>query len=373
MRWFGALLGALAAGAPERLGREAWKGRCGVAAVDRAGAAPAKAVAVVLWGESFRDSRHGNDRRRCGAESLLAQNAIRVMHFALFERLAALGYASAVVGATSRCGSGRGPLDAAAVLAAWYGPRLLAPILAIPAAARNGALKSRLYALRVLRGADANYSYSHVLSLRWDLEVDAAALPPCWLDSGSLLDSQVLGNFGDLGDWDRAVLAPRAYVGAWTCLLESDAPWLEPEGACAPDAGTYAAGRGLGPTACACDPRFVGAAPPGLCWRRRCGWDACLNAFPSAARRPPLGCAQNASAFGAKLHHSGNERRRWRTLPAVEPSDWDALPAVASSAAVARRRAGGGADVACVDDGADDFVAPGDVLLAARCVSHGVS
>ena len=368
MRWFGAVLGALAAGAPERLRREAWKSRCGVAAVDRGGAAPVKAVAVVLWGESFRNSRHRGDRGRCGAESLLAQNAIRVMHVVLFERLAALGYASAVVGATSHCGSGRGPLDAAAVLAAWYRPRLLAPILAIPAAAKNGALKSRLYALRVLRGVDANYS--HVLSLRWDLEVDAAVLPPCWLDSGALLDSQVLGGHGD---WDRAVLAPRAYVDAWTCLLELDVPWLEPNGTCAPDAGTNAAGRGLGPTTCACDPGFVGAAPPGLCWRRRCGWDVCLNAFPSAVRRPPLGCAQNASAFGDKLHHGRKDRHRWRTLPAVKPSDWDALPAVASSRAVARWRAGAGADVACVDDGEDDFAAPGDVLLAARCVGHGIS
>ena len=357
---------AVAAAAAPRLSREAWLARCGVAGV-RPAAVPAapRRVAVVFWGESFRASRHGGDRRRCGAEALHAQNAIRLMHEALFARLAALGYDAFVVAATAECAADRPALDAAAALATWYGARLAAPVLAVPEMASNAGLRARALALRLLRGARAEFS--HALLLRWDLAVDAAVLPACWLDSGALLDSQVLGNFGDAGDWDRAALVPVAYVDAWTCLVSADAPWLEDRSAaCARDAGTHALERGAAnATRCVCDDdRYVGPAPPGKCWNRRCAWDLCLNAFPFEARRPPRGCAPNATAFGAKLHHSGREKARWRTLPAAPAVFGDHATAAVRVATAVERRVDGRAAVVCVDD----VVNPGDAVLAARCV-----
>lgn len=185
--------------------RDAWRASCGVDDATPLPAAPAKrSVAVLIWGESFRDSRKRGERRRCGDGSLRAQNVVRDMHFRLFDALARMGYESRVFGVTASCDGARPPLDAAAVLARWYAPRLGAPVLALDpeAPALNAALRARYLSLLLLRGFAAPGDHGHVLQLRWDLQAVASEFKPCFLASGALLDSHVFG-FGPEGDWDR--------------------------------------------------------------------------------------------------------------------------------------------------------------------------
>ena len=86
------------------LTRDAWRASCGVDDATPVPAAPAKrSVAVLIWGESFRDSRKRGERRRCGDGSLRAQNVVRDMHFRLFDALARMGYESRVFGVTASC------------------------------------------------------------------------------------------------------------------------------------------------------------------------------------------------------------------------------------------------------------------------------
>ena len=109
-------------------------------------------MAVLLWGESFRSSRHRGDRSRCdrvGDKALLAQRGIRSMHYELFEALSRLGYGSEVFGATASC-TERSSLDAAAVLTSWYRDKLGAPIVSLDRGPPqlNAAMRARVVPLR---------------------------------------------------------------------------------------------------------------------------------------------------------------------------------------------------------------------------------
>lgn len=116
--------------------------------------APAR-VALLLRGESFRNSAAQHTRETCTEKSLAAQARVTATHYRLVEWIEGLGFGVDVYGLTRPChGGSAGHLAGPALLAKWYAKWLRAPLGVIghwaPAWGPTSSLQAQKQFRRVL-------------------------------------------------------------------------------------------------------------------------------------------------------------------------------------------------------------------------------
>jgi len=180
-------------------------------------------VALLLRGESFRNSAAQHTRDTCTEKSLAAQARVTATHYRLIEWMEDLGFGVDVYGLTRPCHGGADHLAGPRLLASWYERWLRAPLGLIghraPAWGPTSSLQAQKQFRRVLvmmMRAARPKPYDYVLMTRFDIAY-VGTPPRCLLAGAASYSARSLR--APFANQDFLQLVAGRHVCRWVCAV----------------------------------------------------------------------------------------------------------------------------------------------------------
>jgi hypothetical protein len=187
-----------------------------------------KRMAVLMRGESFRDTRKQGERQTCSSQGVEKQLALWNSHMQAFSKIEGMGYEIEMFAMTKPCApkSGAAPLASAALLSRWYKKYLKMPIaveeddsvLDIETQGHGPVLDVLLmhHFNKIVLNTTSTERYNVGLLMRWDELTNADNWKPCLLEQAFGLNGRDL-HMGS--DQDLAQIIPGADLTCWVSTV----------------------------------------------------------------------------------------------------------------------------------------------------------